>query len=154
MESIRREEWRRTILAKKGKSESQRELGAYFKFPPVERTLRIRYLRFKLWSLQTSADQLILGKKGRRRKAKKYNGGSFQCVLTPDRSDQYSRQGDLKFTTQNNIRTNITEGYFHNLDLDLKWYFYCWYTYTLSLLPILSRQELSNYDLKSNLLSP
>ena len=36
---------------KKGKSESQIELGAYFKFPPVERTLfslHVRYLRFKL----------------------------------------------------------------------------------------------------------
>ena len=33
---------------KKGKSESHRELGAYFKFPPIKRTLRIRYLRFKL----------------------------------------------------------------------------------------------------------
>ena len=33
---------------KKGKAESQRELGAYFKFPPVERTLHVRYLRFKL----------------------------------------------------------------------------------------------------------
>ena len=33
---------------KKGNSESQRELGAYFKFPHIKRTLRIRYLRFKL----------------------------------------------------------------------------------------------------------
>ena len=32
---------------KKGNSESRRELGAYFKFPPVERILRIRYLSFK-----------------------------------------------------------------------------------------------------------
>ena len=106
---------------KKGKSESQRELGAYFKFPPFERILCIRYLRFKLWSLQTSAGQSIRGKKGRRRKAKKYNGGSFQCVLTPDRSDQYSRQGDLKLHhTKQHIWTNKTEGYFHNVGLDLK----------------------------------